>query len=87
MTEDVALLEVAGLRIWSGSDALASTITVGTDLLVGAGDTVGSSVNQVPANHLPLGRSLLPEGVFAEGSVRYPGRELMDLPEKEVRKR
>jgi peptide/nickel transport system ATP-binding protein len=29
---------------------------------------------------------LLPQGVFAEGSVRYRGRELMDLPEKEVRK-
>ena len=88
MTEDVALLEVAGLRIWSGSGPQRRTITVGTDLLVGAGDTVGI-VGESGSGKSLTARAiarLLPQGVFAEGSVRYRGRELMDLPEKEVRK-
>ena len=88
MTEDAALLEVTGLRIWSGSGPQRRTITVGTDLLVGAGDTVGI-VGESGSGKSLTARAiarLLPQGVFAEGSVRYRGRELMDLPEKEVRK-
>ncbi len=87
MTED-ALLEVEGLRIWSGSGPEHRTITVGTDLLVGAGDTVGI-VGESGSGKSLTARAiarLLPQGVFANGSVRFRGRELMDLPEKEVRK-
>ena len=87
MTED-ALLEVAGLRIWSGSGSQRRTITAGTDLLVGAGDTVGI-VGESGSGKSLTARAivrLLPQGVLADGSVRYRGRELMDVPEKEMRK-
>ncbi len=88
MSEDDALLEVAGLAIWSGSGRQRRTITVGTDLSVGAGRSVGI-VGESGSGKSLTARAvarLLPQGVFADGSVRYRGRELMDLPEKEMRK-
>lgn len=81
------LLEIEGLRIWSGSPEDRHTITTGTDLTVGTGETVGI-VGESGSGKSLTARAvirLLPQGVFAEGSVRYQGRELMDLPEKEMR--
>ncbi len=88
MSEDGALLEVSGLRIWSGAGAERHTITTGTDLAVGAGGTlgiVGESGSGKSLTARAVAR-LLPQGVYADGSVRYRGRELMDLTEKEMRK-
>ena len=82
------LLEIDGLRIWSGSEESRHTITTGTDLTVGTGETVGI-VGESGSGKSLTARAvirLLPQGVFADGSVRYRGRELMALPEKEMRR-
>ena len=82
------LLEIDGLRIWSGSEESRHTITTGTDLTVGIGETVGI-VGESGSGKSLTARAvirLLPQGVFADGSVRYRGRELMALPEKEMRR-
>ena len=82
------LLEIGGLRIWSGSEESRHTITTGTDLTVGIGETVGI-VGESGSGKSLTARAvirLLPQGVFADGSVRYRGRELMALPEKEMRR-
>jgi peptide/nickel transport system ATP-binding protein len=82
------LLELRGLRIWSGSGASRRTITTGTDLDLGRGQTVGI-VGESGSGKSLTARAiirLLPQGVFAEGSIRYLGRELMDLPEREMRR-
>ena len=87
MSGDAPLLELAGLRIWSRSGEERRTITMGTDLSVGTGQTVGI-VGESGSGKSLTARAvarLLPEGVFADGSVVYRGRELMDLPEKEMR--
>jgi peptide/nickel transport system ATP-binding protein len=80
-------LEIAGLRIWSQSGQVRRTITTGTDLSLGAGQTVGI-VGESGSGKSLTARAvarLLPQGVFADGSVAYRGRELMDMPEKEMR--
>ncbi|HLB62502.1 MAG TPA: ABC transporter ATP-binding protein [Actinomycetota bacterium] len=81
------LLEIEGLRIWSGSIEGGHTITNGTDLAVRSGETVGI-VGESGSGKSLTARAvirLLPQGVFADGSVRYQGKELMDLPEKGMR--
>ncbi len=88
VTDTTALLEISGLRIWSGSKDERRTITTGTDLTVAPGETVGI-VGESGSGKSLTARAvirLLPEGVSAAGSVRYRGRELMDLPEKEMRR-
>ena len=87
MTEEAALLRIERLRIWSGSGDRRRTITTGTDLEIAPGETVGI-VGESGSGKSLTARAvirLLPQGVFADGSVRYRGRELMDLPEKEMR--
>ncbi len=81
-----SLLELRGLRIWSGSGQARRTITTGTDLEVGPGETVGI-VGESGSGKSLTARAivrLLPEGVSADGSVRYRGRELTDLSEREM---
>jgi peptide/nickel transport system ATP-binding protein len=88
MSENGPLLQIAGLRIWSRSGEDRRTITTGTDLTVEAGQTVGI-VGESGSGKSLTARAvarLLPQGVFADGSVRFRGRELMDLPEKEMRR-
>jgi peptide/nickel transport system ATP-binding protein len=80
------LLELEGVRIWSGSSQ-RHTITTGTDLMLRPGETVGI-VGESGSGKSLTARAvirLLPEGVSADGSIRYRGRELMDLPEKRMR--
>jgi peptide/nickel transport system ATP-binding protein len=82
-----ALLQVERLRIWSGVGEERHTITTGTDLALAAGETVGI-VGESGSGKSLTARAvmrLLPQGVFADGSVRYRGRELMTLPEKDMR--
>ena len=81
------MLEIEGLRIWSGPDEGRHTITNGTYLAVGSGETVGI-VGESGSGKSLTARAViqqLPQGVFADGSVRYQGTELMDLPEKRMR--
>jgi peptide/nickel transport system ATP-binding protein len=87
VSEDADLLRISGLRIWSGSGPQRRTITTGTHLSLGAGQTVGI-VGESGSGKSLTARAvarLLPQGVSADGSVRFRGRELMDLPEKEMR--
>jgi peptide/nickel transport system ATP-binding protein len=84
---DPPLLEIGGLRIWSQSPDGRRTITVGTDLSLGRSETVGI-VGESGSGKSLTARAvmrLLPHGVFAEGSVRYRGRDLMTLPERDMR--
>jgi peptide/nickel transport system ATP-binding protein len=86
--EGTPLVQVHGLRIWSGSERRRRTITHGTELAVWPGETVGI-VGESGSGKSLTARALirlLPEGVFAEGSIRYRGRELMNLPEKQMRR-
>jgi peptide/nickel transport system ATP-binding protein len=89
MTADaVPLLEIEGLKIWSGSGPTRRTITVGTNLRVRPGETVGI-VGESGSGKSLTARAvvrLLPEGVSADGVVRYHGRDLMSLPEREMRR-
>jgi peptide/nickel transport system ATP-binding protein len=82
-----ALLEVEGLRIWSRGADGRRTITFGTDLVVRAGETVGI-VGESGSGKSLTARAvvrLLPEGVFADGTIRYRERDLMGLPERDLR--
>ncbi|HSJ52097.1 MAG TPA: ATP-binding cassette domain-containing protein, partial [Actinomycetota bacterium] len=81
------LLEIDRLRIASGPKG-ERTITTGTNLVVEPGETVGI-VGESGSGKSLTARAvlrLLPEDVSASGSVRYRGRELMDLPERELRR-
>jgi peptide/nickel transport system ATP-binding protein len=85
--EDTPLLELEGLRIWSGPSSEQRTITTGTNLVVWPGDTVGI-VGESGSGKSLTARAiirLLPDGVSAEGSIRYRGREVMDVREKRMR--
>jgi peptide/nickel transport system ATP-binding protein len=82
-----ALLQIEGLRIWARSPDGRRAITVGTDLTVRAGETVGI-VGESGSGKSLTARAvmrLLPPRVFADGSVRYCGRELMNLTERDMR--
>ena len=88
MSGDGPLLQISGLRIWSRSGEQRRTITIGTDLSLDGGQTVGI-VGESGSGKSLTARAiarLLPEGVFADGTVTYRGRELMTLPDKEMRK-
>jgi len=80
------LLELRRLRIWSGWGETRRAITTGTDLMLGPGETVGI-VGESGSGKSLTARAivrLLPQGVSADGSVRYCGRELMGLAEREM---
>jgi peptide/nickel transport system ATP-binding protein len=81
------LLQMKGLRIWARSPDGRRAITVGTDLTVEPGETVGI-VGESGSGKSLTARAvmqLLPPRVFADGSVRYRGRELMTLTERDMR--
>jgi peptide/nickel transport system ATP-binding protein len=85
--EGTALLELEGLRIWSGPSREQHTITTGTNLVVRPGETVGI-VGESGSGKSLTARAiirLLPDGVSAEGSIRYRGRDVMDVREKQMR--
>jgi peptide/nickel transport system ATP-binding protein len=77
------LLTVRNLAI----SAAGLTITTGTDLDVGRGETVaivGESGSGKSLTAKAIAR-LLPQGVSATGNIRYDGIDLMTLPERDVR--
>lgn len=88
MSGDVPLLEVEDLRIWWDSPDGDHTITTGTDLVVHDGETVGI-VGESGSGKTLTARAivrLLPSGINASGTARFRGRDLIQLPEKDMRK-
>lgn len=80
-------LEARTLRIWGRVGGRPRTIVSDVELSVGPGETVGI-VGESGSGKSMTGRSLiglLPDGVFAEGEILYGGRNLLDLPERELR--
>jgi len=73
------LLQVRGLRIWSGIGSGTQTITTPLDLELDRGETLGI-VGESGSGKSMTARAiigLLPPGVRAEGAVRYGGRDLL----------
>jgi peptide/nickel transport system ATP-binding protein len=88
MTGADELLRIRGLRISARTGAGTRRIVSGLDLDVGAGETVGIVGESGSGKSLAMRavNALLPRGVVAEGSVVFRGRELLDLPERQVRR-
>jgi len=81
------LLEVCGLAIAAQRGAERKVITVGTDLTVGRGETIGI-VGESGSGKSLTARAivrLLPQGVSAQGSVRFGDVDLMAAPEAALR--
>jgi peptide/nickel transport system ATP-binding protein len=82
------LLSVSGLRIVSRLAGTERVITVGSDFTLAPGETLGI-VGESGSGKSMTARAmigLLPTGVRAEGEVLYGGRNLLDLPERELRR-
>jgi peptide/nickel transport system ATP-binding protein len=82
------LLSVSGLRIVSRLQGTERVITVGSDFTLAPGETLGI-VGESGSGKSMTARALvglLPTGVRAEGEVRYAGRNLLELPERELRR-
>jgi peptide/nickel transport system ATP-binding protein len=82
-----ALLDVRGLSISAVTAGERRTITVATDLRVAKGETVGivgesGSGKSMTAKAIVR---LLPANVSASGEVRFGGRDLLALTERELR--
>jgi peptide/nickel transport system ATP-binding protein len=85
---DDPLLSVRGLRIASRIQGVERVITVGSDFDLAPGETLGI-VGESGSGKSLTARALiglLPSGVRAEGEVRYRGRNVLDLPERELRR-
>jgi peptide/nickel transport system ATP-binding protein len=81
------LLSVSGLRIASRLQGTDRVITVGSDFTLAPGETLGI-VGESGSGKSMTARAmigLLPTGVRAEGEVSYGGRNLLALPERELR--
>ena len=81
-----APLVVRDLRITSHLDGRARTIVDGVDLEVGFDETLGI-VGESGSGKSLTARAivgLLPEGIDARGEVRYEGRDLLALREREL---
>ena len=81
------LLSVSGLRIASRLQGTERVITVGSDFSLAAGETLGI-VGESGSGKSLTARAmigLLPAGVRAEGEVSYRGRNILALPERELR--
>jgi peptide/nickel transport system ATP-binding protein len=82
------LLSVRGLRIVSRIQGVERVITVGSDFDLAPGETLGI-VGESGSGKSMTARALiglLPTGVRAEGEVRYRGRNVLALPERELRR-
>jgi peptide/nickel transport system ATP-binding protein len=82
------LLTVSNLRIHSRIGGKSRTIVSGIDLALARGETIGI-VGESGSGKSMTARALiglLPAGVFAEGHVEYEGRDLLELPERALRK-
>ncbi|HEY1643173.1 MAG TPA: ABC transporter ATP-binding protein [Streptosporangiaceae bacterium] len=81
------LLQVRGLRIASRIQGVQRVITVGSDFSLAPGETLGI-VGESGSGKSMTARALiglLPAGVRAEGEVIYRGRNVLALPEHELR--
>jgi peptide/nickel transport system ATP-binding protein len=81
------LLEVRGLRITSGRGGNRSTIADDVALTVEPGETVGI-VGESGSGKSLTARAimgLLPPGVEATGEILYRGRQILGLPERQLR--
>jgi peptide/nickel transport system ATP-binding protein len=81
------LLELRHLRIEAGRAPDTRTIVASVSLRLEAGETVGivgesGSGKSLTARAIP---GLLPPGVTAAGEVLYKGRQILNLPERELR--
>jgi peptide/nickel transport system ATP-binding protein len=81
------LLDVRGLRVSRGSGASTGTIVSSISLSLQAGETIGivgesGSGKSMTAKAVT---GLLPPGLSASGEVRYGGRNLLGLSEREWR--
>jgi peptide/nickel transport system ATP-binding protein len=86
-TGDEPLLSVSGLRIVSRLQGTERVITVGSDFALAPGETLGI-VGESGSGKSMTARAmigLLPTGVRAEGEVRYGGRNILELPERQLR--
>jgi len=85
-----ALLQVEGLRTQFVLEEGTVRAVDGVSFDVGRGEIVGivgeSGCGKSVTNLSILGLLPKPQGRIAEGSVRFEGRELVGLPEKELRK-
>ena len=82
------LLSVRGLSISAGAGAQRVSITTGTDLALGRGETlaiVGESGSGKSLTARAIAR-LLPPGVSAEGSVHFDGHDVLRLPESQMQR-
>ncbi len=83
-----ALLSVRGLRIVSRIQGVERVITAGSDFDLAPGETLGI-VGESGSGKSMTARALiglLPAGVRAEGQVSYRGRDILALPERELRR-
>jgi len=88
-TEDSSapLLTVRGLRISSRLQGVDRVITTGSDFSLAPGETLGI-VGESGSGKSLTARALiglLPAGVHAEGKVEYRGRDILTLPERQLR--
>ncbi len=87
MTAD-PLLSIRDLRVYYSARPGPVRAVDGVSLDIRAGEVVGL-VGESGCGKSTLGRGilgLLPEGAVAHGQVLYQGRNLLDLPEREVRR-
>jgi peptide/nickel transport system ATP-binding protein len=81
------ILDVNDLRVWYGTAGDPVRAVDGISFTIGAGETLGL-VGESGCGKSTLGRGvlgLLPAMAAADGSVRYAGRELVGLEQKEMR--
>ena len=81
------LLTVRGLRISSRLQGVDRVITTGSDFSLAPGETLGI-VGESGSGKSLTARALiglLPAGVHAEGEVEYRGRDILTLPERQLR--
>ena len=86
--DEPALLSVRGLRIVSRIQGVERVITVGSDFDLAPGETLGI-VGESGSGKSMTARALiglLPAGVRAEGEVSYRGRNILELPERDLRR-
>ena len=87
MSSEPPILDVRDLRVWYGTEGLPVRAVDGVSFEIGAGETLGL-VGESGCGKSTLGRGvlgLLPDAAAVAGSVDYSGRELVGVPQREMR--